>query len=191
LALMVSSVLPPAFAFMLGTVLALAINYPGAADQRARVDTHAKAAMMMATILLAAGAFIGILNGTGMLKEMAATAAGVVPAGLAPHMPVVLGVVSMPLSLLFDPDSFYLGVLPVVAEVAGRFDVPATHIGQAALLGQMTTGFPISPLTPATFLLVGLAGLDLAEHQRFSFPWLFGASIVMTAACMAFGVFAS
>ena len=59
----------------------------------------------------------------------------------------------MPLSLLFDPDSFYFGVLPVIAEVAGQLGVPAVKIGQAALLGQMTTGFPISPLTPATFLV--------------------------------------
>jgi CitMHS family citrate-Mg2+:H+ or citrate-Ca2+:H+ symporter len=96
----------------------------------------------------------------------------------------------MPLSLLFDPDSFYFGVLPVVAEVAGQFGVPAVHVGQAALLGQMTTGFPVSPLTPATFLVVGLCGIDLAEHQKFTFPLLFGASIVMTIACVVLGIFA-
>ena len=190
LGLMVSNVVPPAFAFMAGTVLALAINYPSAGDQRLRVDAHAKAAMMMATILLAAGAFTGIMRGTGMLDAMAQAAVQVVPPGLAPHLPVAIGLLAMPLSLLFDPDSFYLGVLPVVAEVAGGFGVPAVHIGQAALLGQMTTGFPISPLTPATFLLVGLAGLDLAEHQRFTFPWLFATSLVMTLACLALGVFA-
>ena len=97
----------------------------------------------------------------------------------------MLGVLSMPLSLLFDPDSFYLGALPVVAEVAGAFGVPPIQVGQAALLGQMTTGFPVSPLTPATFLLVGLSGIELAEHQRFTAPWLFAASLLMTAACIA------
>jgi CitMHS family citrate-Mg2+:H+ or citrate-Ca2+:H+ symporter len=30
--------------------------------------------------------------------------------------------------------------------------------------------------------------LDLAEHQRFSFPLLFGASVLMTIAGVAFGV---
>ena len=96
---------------------------------------------------------------------------------------------SMPLSMLFDPDSFYFGVLPVVAEVAGQLGVPAVHVGQAALLGQMTTGFPVSPLTPATFLVVGLCGIELADHQKFTFPLLFGASIVMTMACVVLGVF--
>jgi CitMHS family citrate-Mg2+:H+ or citrate-Ca2+:H+ symporter len=95
----------------------------------------------------------------------------------------------MPLSLLFDPDSFYFGVLPVVAEVAAQLGVPAVKIGQAALLGQMTTGFPISPLTPATFLVCGLTRVDLADHQKFTFPLLFGASIVMTIACVALGIF--
>jgi CitMHS family citrate-Mg2+:H+ or citrate-Ca2+:H+ symporter len=189
LVLMVSAIVPPAFAFMVGTVVALAVNYPKPTDQRTRIDAHAKAALMMATILLAAGAFTGIMKGTGMLDAMAAAAVGIVPPGMAPHIPVALGVLSMPLSLLFDRDSFYLGVLPVIAGIAGTFGVPAEQLGQAALLGQMTTGFPVSPLTPSTFLLIGLCGIDLAEHQRFAIPWLFGASLVMTIAAVAFGVF--
>jgi CitMHS family citrate-Mg2+:H+ or citrate-Ca2+:H+ symporter len=67
--------------------------------------------------------------------------------------------------------------------------VPSVQVGQAALLGQMTTGFPVSPLTPATFLVVGLCGIDLADHQKFTFPLLFGASVVMTIACVVLGVF--
>jgi CitMHS family citrate-Mg2+:H+ or citrate-Ca2+:H+ symporter len=125
-----------------------------------------------------------------MLSAMAHAAVGVVPARLATHTPVVLAVLSMPLSLLFDPDSFYLGVLPVIAEAAGTFGIPPAHIGQAALLGQMTTGFPVSPLTPATFLVVGLTGVELGEHQRFTGPLLFAATLVMTVAAVLFGVFA-
>ena len=53
----------------------------------------------------------------------------------------------------------------------------------------MTTGFPVSPLTPATFLVVGLCGIELADHQRFSIPFLFAASVVMTLAAIALGVF--
>jgi CitMHS family citrate-Mg2+:H+ or citrate-Ca2+:H+ symporter len=181
--------LTPAIVFMVGACLALLINYRDVDMQRKRVDAHAKAALLMASILLAAGVFTGIMQGSGMLKAMAQTAVGFVPAGVAHLMPVALGIVAMPLSLLFDPDSFYFGVLPVVAEVGGQLGVPKVQLAQAALLGQMTTGFPVSPLTPATFLVVGLTGIDLADHQKFSIPILFGASVVMTIACVILGIF--
>ncbi|MDF7275869.1 citrate transporter, partial [Escherichia coli] len=100
----------------------------------------------------------------------------------------VLGVLSMPLSLLFDPDSFYFGVVPVVAEASKMLGVAPVHVAQAAVLGQMTTGFPVSPLTPATFLVVGLCGIELADHQKFSIPFLFGASLLMTAVAVVLGV---
>jgi CitMHS family citrate-Mg2+:H+ or citrate-Ca2+:H+ symporter len=189
MAVMVRNLVDPAVMFMLGTAAALLINYPSSEQQRERVDAHARAALMMAAILLAAGAFTGIMKGSGMLTAMAAAAAQAVPPHLAYHMPFVLGLVSMPLSLLFDPDSFYLGALPVLAEVGKTLGVPPLQLGQAALLGQMTTGFPISPLTPATFLVVGLTGIELGEHQRYTGPYLLLASVVMTFAAVLFGVF--
>jgi citrate-Mg2+:H+ or citrate-Ca2+:H+ symporter, CitMHS family len=189
LGVMIWGVVPPALMFMAGTAVALLVNYPDVAMQRARVDAHAKAALMMASVLLAAGVFTGIMQGSGMLTAMAKGAVAYVPPAMAHHIPVVMGLVSMPLSLLFDPDSFYFGVLPVVAEVSQMLGVRPIHVAQGALLGQMTTGFPVSPLTPATFLVVGLTGIDLADHQKFSIPLLWGASAVMTLACVLLRVF--
>jgi CitMHS family citrate-Mg2+:H+ or citrate-Ca2+:H+ symporter len=185
---MIAGWVDPVVMFMVGTVLALVINYPDVAEQRARIDAHAKAALLMAGILLAAGAFTGIMTGTGMLKEMAQQAVAYVSPSMGQHIPFVLGLLSMPLSLLFDPDSFYFGVLPVVAEVTKSLGGQPIQVAQAALLGQMTTGFPVSPLTPATFLVVGLAGIELSAHQRFAIPFLLGASVLMTIASVAFGI---
>lgn len=186
---MVAGVLEPVVVFMAGTAIALIINYPSASAQRERIDAHARAALLMAGILFAAGAFTGIMNGSGMIKALASTLGAHVPGALGPRIPVLLGLTSMPLSLLFDPDSFYFGVLPVIANVGAHFGVPPVQVAQAALLGQMTTGFPVSPLTPATFLVAGLSGVELGAHQRFSIPWLFAASILMTVAALLFGIF--
>ncbi|WP_316858178.1 citrate:proton symporter [uncultured Cohaesibacter sp.] len=189
IAAMISGVLPAAISFMLGTVFALLLNYPQVDAQKKRVDAHAKAALMMASILFAAGAFTGIMRDSGMLKAMAETAANFVPADFASHMPAMVGVLSMPFSLLFDPDSYYFGVMPVIADVYKAFGGDPIAIGQASIIGQMTTGFPVSPLTASTFLLIGLTGVPLGEHQKFTIPLVFAISVIMTLAAVIFGVF--
>jgi CitMHS family citrate-Mg2+:H+ or citrate-Ca2+:H+ symporter len=189
IAAMIGFRLDPVVVFMAGLALALWLNYPNLKMQAERIDAHARAALMMAAILFAAGSFTGIMKESGMLEAMTRAAVHVVPAQVAPHLPFLLGMVSMPLSLLFDPDSFYFGVLPVLAGIAGKVGIPGVRMAQAAVLGQMTTGFPVSPLTPATFLIIGLAGIELRDHQKFSFPFLLTASLLMTLSCVALRVF--
>lgn len=188
IALMVSAVLEPVIAFALGLVLAMLINFPNVDDQKSLVERHSQPALTMATILFAAGAFTGILSGTGMLDAMASSTANAIPDSLGSHIPSMLAVLSMPLSFLFDPDSFYFGILPVLSGAAGEFGVAPEQVARAALMGQMTTGFPVSPLTPATFLLVGLSRISLSDHQRFSIPFLFATSIVMSLVGMLLGI---
>ena len=186
---MVSGFIEPAAGFMVGTAIALIVNCPRSKRQQARVEGHAKTALVMASTLMAAGVFSGIMNGTGMLHALAHTAVSNLPSGAGRHLPAVLGLISMPLSLVFDPDSFYFGVMPVLAEVTQHAGGQAVSVAQASLLGVMTTGFPVSPLTPATFLVTGMTGIELAAHQRFTVPFLFAASVLMTIVALGMGVF--
>ena len=78
--------------------------------------------------------------------------------------------------------------LPVAAEVHADLGGQPIEVAQAALIGQTTVGFPVSPLTPATFLVAGLAGIELRAHQLLSIPWLFGASLMMALVAAALGV---
>ena len=63
MAVMIGGWVDPVVMFMIGVVLALTINYPNVVEQRRRIDAHSKAALLMAGILLAAGAFTGIMTG--------------------------------------------------------------------------------------------------------------------------------
>ena len=188
IAVLISGKLPPTSVFMIAFSFSLVINYPKVSEQKERIDAHAKEALMMASILFAAGVFTGILNESGMIQAMADAAVSAIPSSLGRFIPVIVGIISMPASLLFDPDSFYFGVLPVLASTAEAFGIPAIEVGRAAILGQMTTGFPISPLTGSTFLLIGLSGVDFGEHQKKTIPYAFATTIVMLIVSIIIGV---
>ena len=71
IAMLFWGIIPAGFTFMIGVGLALVLNFPQKKLQMNRLKHHAPNALVMATIILAAGSFLGILNGSGMLDSIA------------------------------------------------------------------------------------------------------------------------
>ena len=184
---LISGKVNPTVVFMIAFSIALMINYPDTKKQKEIIDNHAKEALMMASILFAAGAFIGIMQKSEMITAMSNFLVESISESLGKYLPTLTGILSMPASLLFDPDSFYFGILPILSNTAAQFDIPAYAVGRAAILGQMTTGFPVSPLTGSTFLLIGLTGVELGEHQKKTIPYAFLATIIMLGVAIITG----
>ncbi|GLB60251.1 CitMHS family transporter [Cytobacillus sp. NCCP-133] len=182
--------LPLPVIFMVAFAIALVLNYPNPKEQQERITEQATGMVAVVSIIFAAGIFTGVLSGTGMIEAMAKTLVDFIPESTGSFMSLIVAITSMPLSLVFTPDAYYFGVLPVLSETASAYGVDPVNIGRAAILGQMTTGFPLSPLTASTFLLIGLARVELADHQRFIFIWAFGTTIVMALIAFITGAIA-
>lgn len=190
--ILIKGLLSPAATFMIGLCILLIVNYPNVKQQHDIINSHAKAAFLMVSIVFAAGAFTGIMKGSGMLAGMTNALVAIIPNSVGKIMAPVVGILSVPLSLLFDPDSFYYGVMPVIANAVAAMGGSAVAVAKASIMGQMTLGFPLSPLTGATFLLLGLAGQDLGDHQKHTLPYAWLISVVMVVVgCLFCGLLAS
>jgi CitMHS family citrate-Mg2+:H+ or citrate-Ca2+:H+ symporter len=173
--------------FISAAIVALLINYPRLPDQQRVLRSHGNNIFMVSSMIFAAGVFSGILTGSKMIEAMATSVVSLIPPQHAAWLPTLTAITSMPASLLFTPDAYYFGIVPILSQTATQFGIDPLEIGRAALLGQMTVGFPVSPLTASTFLLVGLAEVDLGDHQQFILKWAFGTTLVMTLAALLTG----
>ncbi|MER7510284.1 citrate:proton symporter [Streptomyces lavendulae] len=183
---MIMELLPIPVLFLLGAALALTVNFPHMPDQKARIAAHADNVLNVAGMVFAAAVFTGVLSGTGMVKHMADWLVGAVPEGMGPHMALVTGLLSLPLTYFMSNDGFYFGVLPVLAEAGAAHGVSSLEIARASLVGQAL--HMSSPLVPAVYVLVGMARVEFGDHTRFTVKWAALTSLVVLAAGMLFGI---
>lgn len=187
IALLIKGFWPAPVLFLVATVIAILINYPSLPAQNQVFKLHGAAIFSVSSMIFAAGIFSGILTGTKMIEDMSHAFVGMIPQGHANLIPVTTALLSMPMSLLFTPDAYYFGIVPVLAKSVAAMGMDPLQIGRAALLGQMTVGFPISPLTASTFLLINMTGVELGEHQKKVFPWAWATTIIMTILALLSG----
>ncbi|MGW8362445.1 CitMHS family transporter [Streptomyces wedmorensis] len=183
---MILELLPIPVLFLLGAALALTVNYPNMAEQKARIAAHADNVLNVAGMVFAAAVFTGVLTGTGMVKHMADWLVGAIPEGMGPHMGLVTGVLSIPLTYFMSNDGFYFGVVPVLAEAGAAHGVSPLEIARASLVGQAL--HMSSPLVPAVYVLVGMAKVEFGDHTRFTVKWAALTSLVVLAAGILFGI---
>lgn len=188
--------LPSYVVFMVGCALALFVNYPGSKMQSAIIKSHAGPAMMMASTLVAAAMLLGILSGytTGdayvnnsVMYYMATLLTSFMPDLVGYHLPIVIGILSVPLALAFCTDSYFYGVLPVMITVGQQYGVEPLQVAIAMCVCRNCATF-ISPMVPATLLGTGLAEVDIKDHIKASFGWVWGFSLICMIAAVLFGI---
>lgn len=162
--------LAPLPVLMMGAfALAVTINYPRLKDQRARIAAHADNVVNVVVLIFAAGAFTGILGGTGMADAMAKAALSIIPPDIGPFLAPITALASMPLTFVMSNDAYYFGVVPVIAATAANFGIGPEAIARASLIGQPVHA--LSPLLAPIYLACGLLGVDVADAQRFALKW--------------------
>jgi CitMHS family citrate-Mg2+:H+ or citrate-Ca2+:H+ symporter len=183
---MIMEWLPIPVLFLLGAALVLTVNFPHIPDQKARLAAHADNVLNVSGMVFAAAVFTGVLQGTGMVDHMARWMVDVIPEGMGPHMALVTGVLSLPLTYFMSNDGFYFGVLPVLAEAGAAHGVSPLEMARASLVGQ-----PLhmsSPLVPAVYVLVGMAKVEFGDHTRFVVKWAALTCLLILGAGILFGI---
>ena len=203
IAMLIWDVFPSYFPFMLGVACALFVNYGFTAKMHKKIiNLHAGPALMMCSTLMGAAVLMGILTSSmgadgkvisakvmelpadalpSVVRCLAGLVSSILPAALGQHLPLVIGFLSVPLALAFDTDSYFYGMLPVVISIGQAFGVEALPIAIAMVVCRNCATF-ISPMVPATLLGTGLAEVDIKDHIKASFLYVWAFSIL----CMIF-----
>ncbi|PQZ89559.1 citrate:proton symporter [Arthrobacter sp. MYb227] len=188
MALLIIDIVPMAYLFMLGTAIALVVNFPKISDQAKMIASHASSVIAVVSMVLAAAVLTGVLSGTGMVEAMSAWLVDVIPSSMGPLLAVLTGLISIPATFFMSNDAFYFGILPVLTEAGAHYGIDAVDMARASITGQ-----PVhmqSPLVPAILLLVSLAKVDLGDHHKKVLWRAVVVSLVMLAAGVLTGAIA-
>ena len=156
----------PVVLFLIGTGLAMMINYPDLKTQSKRIGENAGDAVQVVLLVFGAGVFMGLFQGTGMAKALTDSIVHIIPQQLAGFWSLIIALISVPGTFVLTNDGFYYGVLIPFAEIGRQYGFTDMQMALASLMGQAF--HLLSPLVAFIYLLLRLTGLDMGEWQRES-----------------------
>ena len=179
--------LPAGMIFMLAVSIGLPVNYRSVDLQMDRIKAHAPSALMMAAIILAAGSFLGILGNSGMLDALAEDIIHILPAFVVPYLHYIIGILGAPFELILNTDAYYFALMPLVEQIVTSYGVDSIQAAYAMMIGNIIGTF-ISPFSPALWLAVGLAGIEMGRYIKYAFFWVWGFSLIAMLAAYLMGI---
>lgn len=162
------------YVFMIALSLVLFINFPNPKERMQAISRHASQALTMVAIIFSAGAFLGIMTESGMLKSITLDLIQILPSTWVGGLHIFVGILGVPMDIFTSTDAYYFALLPIVQEITATTGVAPNSVVYAMAIGNNVGTF-VSPFSPATWLAIGLTGTDMGKHLRYSFilVWLF------------------
>ena len=177
--------LPPLLLFLVGTCIALIINYPVLKDQSKRIGANGGDAVQVVILVFAAGIFMGLFQGSGMAEALAERFTQIITKQLGAFWGIIIALISAPGTFFLSNDGFYFGVLPVLAEAGRQYGFSDMQMALASLMGQAF--HLLSPLVAFIYLLLRLTGLDMGQWQRTSAKYALGIFLIFVVTITALG----
>lgn len=156
--------LPPLLLFLLGTVIALLVNYPNLKEQSARIGANGGDAVQVVILVFAAGVFMGLFQGSGMATGLAKSLTTIIPQSWSGYWGLIITALSAPGTFFLSNDGWYFGVIPVLREAGLQYGFTDMQMALASLMGQAF--HLLSPLVAFIYLLLRLTKLDMGEWQK-------------------------
>ncbi|QQO10159.1 SLC13 family permease [Breznakiella homolactica] len=180
---------PSYLPFVLGAGLALIVNYGkgGSKAQTARIKAQAANILPMIFTIIGAGIFMGILGGTGMVKAMAEVIISAIPNAFGRIIHIVMGIISIPLGIVFDTDTKIFGILPVLIEIGSHFGVDPVKAGLTMSLAH-NYGVGLCMTSATVYFGMGLCGIEYGEGLKYGFIRLFAIGTIVILAGALVGI---
>ena len=206
--LLLWGIFPSYFPFMLGTGIALFANYGSTiAMHKKIIARHARPALLMCSTMMGAAVLMGILTSSigadgkvlsaeviqlppgaipSVVRCIATQISLIMPHVLGRHLPLVIGLGAVLIGIIFDTDSYFYGLLPILIGIGQAFGTEPMSIAVAMVLCRISGCF-ISLMEPATLLGTGLAEVDIRDHVRACFPYVWAFSFLCILFAIAMG----
>lgn len=180
--------LPAAVCFMLAFAILLLTNFKTTGDQMAVIARHGASALTMMIMMMAIGAFSGILSSTNMLPGMVNAVLSIMPESLGTHLVFILALISPLLAMAIGNSTLCTALAPVLAGIVAQYGATADHLAASLMIGQSLAA-NLSFLVPSTYLALGLAGIDMGQHLKYSFKWVMLFNTILVFVAAFFGAF--
>ncbi len=175
--------------FMIGLAVILVVNFPKVKEQEAQIKKHGATAYPLVLVIFSLGVLIGIMKNTGMVDAIAHSLIALIPPDGGRIIPFIYGLVGVPISVVLGSDCCYSILAPIIGTIAAQSGGSMMQAVVAVLLGSSFAA-NITFIGPAPYLSVGLAGITMREHLKYSLKYLWLICVILTLAAAALGILA-
>lgn len=176
--MLITGVANSALLFMVGIAAALFVNYGFSFKiQRKRLAAALVEGIPSASIIMASGFLMGVLNQSGMANGIAEFIGQSIPAGTANFLPLITAIAGIPGLIFLAPGPFYFGVMPLLASLAANYGISTETMGVAGMIPLVT--FYATPLIAWLYLLCDRCDVGFGDYQK----------MYLKATIPAFGIF--
>lgn len=171
--------------FMIASLVTLLINYRNPKEYQKLVEQAGKKFFNVLFMLIGISVFLGVFNGTGMVKALATFIVDLFPAFLTRYIHLILAGI-MVIVIRFMPNKIYNSMYPALISVGEKYGLAGVDV-IAPFVCNMSLATGSSPFTPTTHVGVGLMELDMDEYTRKAVPIMEITNLLVLAIALIVG----